>query len=98
MTKQKKPGLQMPKWLAKTFLVLGILFLLGATTGALDMLIIGSVLTVLGIIGFRSNKALTRPKLGIEHKLPTLQRSAPRPSTKPSKAKKSPLAITRDIL
>lgn len=56
MTKQKKSKLRIPKWLAITFLVLGILFLLGATTGQLDMFIIGTVLTTLAIIGFVGNK------------------------------------------
>ncbi len=56
MTKRKKLRLNIPKWLAIVFLVLGVFFLLGATTGQLDMLIIGTVFTVLAIAGFVDNK------------------------------------------
>jgi predicted membrane protein len=47
---KKKKILQMPRWLNITLLVLGILFLLGGTSDATDMLVIGAVLTPLAII------------------------------------------------
>ena len=56
MSKQKKPRFHMPKWLTITFLVLGILFLLGGTTGEVDMLVIGAVLMALAIAGFVRDK------------------------------------------
>ena len=106
MTKQKQSKLRIPKWLAITFLVLGILFLLGGTTGAVDMLIIGAFLTVLAIVGFVGNKKKlpkTKPPVAqlvnvTQQEQPIPKQNIQQPTVAIAKKPKSPLAMMRDVL
>lgn len=107
MIKQKKIKRRIPKWLAITFLVLGIIFLLGGTTGEVDMLIIGTVLTALAIVGFVGNrKKSPKTKLTAAQPVSVTQQEQPVPQhniqqptiAPPSKKSKSPLSVMRDIL
>ena len=99
MTIKDKLQKRIPKWLAVTFLIFGILFLLGGITGEVDMLIIGTILTVLAILRLKSNKKIImmHPKKAIPTSA-VAQQSVKQPPDSPSKKRRSPLAIMRDIL
>ncbi len=86
----------MPKWLAITFLIFGGIFLAGGTgsSGRTGMIIIGIILTALGIMGI-SKYINIQP---IEYK-PTPQKNSTHSSYIVSpKKNRSPLAILRDVL
>lgn len=79
---------RIPKWLAVTFLVLGILFLLGGMTGKIDMLVIGTILTVLAILTLKGNKKLSVDRSRAQPLAPAASTdvSVPQPIQKNKKA------------
>lgn len=79
---------RIPKWLAVTFLVFGILFLLGGMTGKIDMLVIGTILTVLAILTLKGNKKLSVDRSRAQPLAPAASTdvSVPQPIQKNKKA------------